>query len=382
MVFFTYGISFKTWVETGLVGRELLIYKKMVESGYQVSLITYGDETDLDYRELAEPISIIPVYKYCKGHTNKYLRLFHSLILPFKFKDILKSADMYKTNQMFGSWVPVICKFLYKKPLVVRCGYEWLRDEIRNEKKGIKEILKCILGYILEFLCYVYANKIIISNQTDNQFIQKIFPLSKGKINLIRNFIDTSLFFPQNTYPEGKSYPGRIFYIGRLNKRKNLDNLVKAIAGTEYGLDIVGQGEERESIQKLAEREKVNVRFLGVFSNDELPKIINQYAVYILPSFHEGNPKTLMEAMACGRAVIGTDVGGIRELIQHNKNGLLCKTDADSIKLAINRLMKDRSLREKLGKNARTAIVEFCSLNKIFQKEYTLYQKVLSGRIR
>lgn len=381
MVFFTYGISFKTWVETGLVGRELLIYKKLAADGFRVSLITYGDETDLDYQHLAAPLSIIPVYRNVKRPTNKYNRLLHSLILPFKIQDILKSADLYKTNQMFGSWVPVICKFLYNKPLVVRCGYEWLRNEIRNERQGIKNKLKCILGYILEIISYVCADKIIISNHSDIEFIQGIFPIKSDKVDMIRNFIDTSSFCPENIYPNSKVYHNRVIYVGRISKRKNLGNSVKAIAGTEFGLDIAGQGEERESLQKLAEKERANVRFIGAFPNNELPKIINQYPVCILPSLYENNPKTLMEAMACGRAVIGTDVEGIKELIQHN-NGLLCKTDADSIKLAINRLMKDRSLREELGKNARTAIVKSCSLNKIFQKEYTLYQKVLSDRIR
>ena len=380
MVFFTYGISFKTWVETGLVGRELLIYKKMVEHGCRVSLITYGDETDLDYQQLAGAISIVPVYKYCKKPISKYLRILHSLILPLKLKNIFKSADLYKTNQMLGSWVPVICKFLYRKALVVRCGYEWFRNQIRSEKRTIKKVPEYFLNYLLELLSYGFADKVIISSQSNKEFIYKVFPIKKEKIIFIPNFIDTALFSPDNVYPEGEFYQNRILFVGRLNKEKNLDNLVKAIAGTYYGLDIVGQGKEKKSLQKLAEEEKADIRFLGVFPNNKLPKIINQYPVCILPSFHEDNPKTLMEAMACGKAVIGTNVYGIPELVQNGHNGLLCETDVNSIRKAINALMQDEALREALGKNARKFAVEYFSLNRIYEKEFSLYRKLLSDR--
>ena len=62
--------------------------------------------------------------------------------------------------------------------------------------------------------------------------------------------------------------------------------------------------------------------FKGVLNNDELAYTYNKYKVFVLLSTHEGNPKTLMEAMACGMSVIGTNVIGIKQLISHNKNSI------------------------------------------------------------
>ena len=87
-------------------------------------------------------------------------------------------------------------------------------------------------------------------------------------------------------------------------------------------------------------REEVNLRrlpvcLLGNVLHRLLPEILNSGALVILPSHYEGYPKTVLEAMACGLPVIGTDVRGIRELIRHGVTGWLCGTDSASIRAAI-----------------------------------------------
>ncbi len=376
LVFFTFGISFKDWVRVGHVTRELSYYKKLTEAGHQITMLTYGDESDLNYKHLAGEISIIPAYKYTKAPANKFLRVCHSLILAFKLKDVFLDADCFKTNQMYGSWVPVIGKILYGKPLLVRCGNEWLLNTLRDKKNGPIKILKCIFGYFLELIAYSYANQIIISCESGREFIHKMFPVKKRKIQLFRNFINTSLFSPENKELSKEIYNKRVLYIGRLAIEKNLDNLIKGFSRTYYELDIIGVGKDKDALMSLAEEEEAKVRFLGVYHNDELPKIINRYPVFVLPSLYENNPKVLLEAMSCGTAVIGTNVEGIKEIILHNKNGLLCKTDSGSIRKAIGTLMKNKSLRERLSQEARGFIEQNCSIDKIVKYECDIYKSL------
>ncbi|HEC93684.1 MAG TPA: glycosyltransferase, partial [Candidatus Atribacteria bacterium] len=118
------------------------------------------------------------------------------------------------------------------------------------------------------------------------------------------------------------------------------------------------------------------VEFGGSIPNKDLPIELNKSEIFILPSFFEGNPKALLEAMSCGLACIGTDVEGIREVIKHKENGYLCKTDPKSIKEAILEILNDRELETKISQNARKAILENFSLEKILEKEIKIYQSL------
>jgi glycosyltransferase involved in cell wall biosynthesis len=88
-------------------------------------------------------------------------------------------------------------------------------------------------------------------------------------------------------------------------------------------------------------------------------------------------PKTLLEAMACGLAVIGTNIDGTREVIKHGENGILCETDPKSIREAIVRVIEDEGLKQTLGINARKTIEQRFSLEKLTDKELGLYVKLL-----
>ena len=97
--------------------------------------------------------------------------------------------------------------------------------------------------------------------------------------------------------------------------------------------------------------------------------------VFALPSLVEGNPKILLEAMACQKAVIGTNVEGIRELIINKYNGILTDTDHDSIRSGLIELLDDK-LRQKLGKQARKFIIENYDIEKLLEKENRILLKL------
>jgi len=381
IVFFTYGISLRVWSETGLLDREISLYQRLVDKGVKVAFITYGDETDYIYREELIDIEIIPFYKYSKKPNSKVISFFHSLLLPFILKEKIEEADILKTNQMWGSWVAIISKYLYRKKLIIRCGYEWYRNTFLRRKYGgtrrsiIAHVIFKIFGFFLEFVSYQVAERVIISNVSDFQFVRRTFKIKSEKIDLVRNYINTDLFKPVSNVAKNDK---RLLYVGRLDPRKNVFALLKALHGVDVCLDIVGEGTQERELKDFVKDHGLNVNFLGVFSNRELPEIISKHCIFILPSLYENNPKSLLEAMACGCAVVGSGVDGIKEIVKHYENGLLCGIDADSIREAILTLMGDKSLQNKLSKNARMFVRKNCDLEEIVEKEYKLYKELVT----
>ena len=170
-----------------------------------------------------------------------------------------------------------------------------------------------------------------------------------------------------------------MLFVGRLSPEKNLNLLVDALQGTQCHLDIVGDdgsSDDALALKEKARQNNVDLTFRGTVPNSRLPILMNEYAIFALTSITEGNPKALLEAMACGMSVVGTDVPGIRDVIQDGMNGLLCSSTPEAVRTGINRLVSDGVLREKLGAAARAWIVTHCSLNEILETELHRYQNM------
>jgi len=373
-ILFTYGISLEEWDRKGLIDRELLIYHRLIENGYNVSFITYGGIEDLKYKKRTGDIKIFPVYERLAKSKFAIINILKSFIIPVKFKEIFKNADIIKTNQMQGSWVGIIAKFLYGKKLIIRCGFEWYRNAYIRRRKNFS-FLKNSIAWFLEKVIYKYCDKIIISNQSDVDFVKKNFRINERKIHLVRNFVDIERFRPLDSQKK----ENRILYVGRLESRKNIVSIIKAIEHTPYSLDIVGRGEQEGELKEVAIKSGLDVGFMGIIPNQELPILISEYPVAILASHYENSPKFLLEAMSCGIAVLGTDVPGIKEIIMHRENGFLCNKDQLSIRKAIETVMRDDALRKYMGNNAREYILKNCSLGKILREESEIYNKALKN---
>jgi glycosyltransferase involved in cell wall biosynthesis len=223
------------------------------------------------------------------------------------------------------------------------------------------------LPKLIERIGYRFADAIITSSKRNFEYVEKNYNPS-GIHALIPNYVKTDVFKPLNTNKKKDS----ICFIGRLSTEKNLYALLKALNGLSYALTIIGSGEQKELLNNFTIENAVNVNFLGNIPNHDLPEILNKHELFILPSLYENMPKTLLEAMSCGMPVIGTNVKGINEVIEHGKNGILCDTDSNSIRNAIISLMGDEALKEKLGENARRTIVENYSLDVLAKKELEL----------
>ena len=362
VLFFTAGVSLKTWQDLGSIDREVAIYNELSKYFKHIYFFTYGGKEDLQFKKnLAENITIIPK----KNISNTVL---YSFLMPFIHYRILKDVDILKTNQMWGSWCAVLTKLIYSKKLVVRTGYMLSINFMkRNPKSWKKWIMKNI-----ERVAYKVADATITTSQSNFEYVEKNYK-PPGIHILIPNYVETTIFKPLN----GNKKKGSICFIGRIIREKNLFALLAALGVLPYTLTIIGSGDQREQLENFANKNEVNANLLGNMPNHELPKVLNQHELFILPSLWENMPKTLLEAMACGLPVIGTDVKGINEVIEHRKNGIICNTDPDSIRVAIVTLMEDEVLKQKLGENARKTIVENYSLDNLAGKELELLEALV-----
>ncbi len=335
-LFFTRGVSLQLWLDSGLFDREKRLYEEHLRRGYleKVYWLTYGaDDATIADRlkaagQLHPDVMVIPISRFFSGKRGCSL---YSFLMPLFCRRLLKSADIFKTNQMDGSWTAVLAKWLYRKHLIVRTGYTWsLLRKRHNAPKHRQKMIE-----IAERLAYKNASVVITTTQTQANYIIENYRLSKKSVQVIPNYVDTRLFAPQKSI---EKYSDRLIFVGRLNEEKNLFNLIEAVAKTGMILDIYGQGGIRDKLEALVKKLNAKVNFMGVVPNNELPGILNRYRYYILSSFYEGMPKTLLEAMACGLVCIGTNVEGINNIIEDGVSGYLAKeTSTDALVKAIKR---------------------------------------------
>ena len=155
-----------------------------------------------------------------------------------------------------------------------------------------------------------------------------------------------------------------VMFVGNLIKRKNVESLLEAkkIANSEYYLVIVGDGPLFKKLNKKVEEENIrDVIFTG--SRDDVENIIPSCDVLILPSFSESFGLVLIEALACGKPVIGSNVGGISEIITNDVGLLVNPEKVSSIARAIDKVINEDEFRSNLSSNARQRAMNFSKVD-------------------
>jgi len=246
LLLFSKGVSLQHWSDLGIIEREIFLYKKLQKKGIKFTFFTYGNDKDFKFSNQLEGINILPISDLIRSRYTiiKFIRF---IFLPIKLKSLLKKIDIIKTNQVSGCWIGIFAKILYKRKLIVRAGYEWLRNyldsyKISSSKNYLLYLLNYIYIYITEFIAYKLADRIIITNRASIDFIIKTFKLKRKqkKIILITNFIDINLFKPLNIEKKDK----HLLYIGRLSLEKNLFNLLLAVKELKgFTLNIIHAAE-------------------------------------------------------------------------------------------------------------------------------------------
>jgi glycosyltransferase involved in cell wall biosynthesis len=363
-MFFTKEMSLVGWDRVGILNREITLYQRLLSKGYDISFITFGNKEDLTYIDLLGGIKILcnkwgfPKYIY-----NNYLHIIH--------RKNLKSCNIIKTNQIYGADIAIKSAKYYKKPIVVRLGY--LPSDGYKVEFGVKS-QKYKDSIILEKNIFQKSQKVITTTNRISSMIAKN-DVDIHKINVIPNFVNCNLF--NNNSIDEIEYD--IIYIGRIAEEKNIKNLLEAIKKSNLRLLIIGNGPLKKELMNSFGKNGNQIKWIDKVSNEEIPKYMNQSKIFVLPSFYEGHPKVLIEAMSCEMTVIVSNVQGNNDVIIDGENGFLCDTSSESIQKTIFNVLKMSEKKINLiNINARRFVKDNYSLDKIVTMEMQLYEDIMN----
>jgi len=317
------------------------------------------------------PSRVFAVPKKTSVHYTLY-----ALLLPFIQRKQVKECDCFRVMQLIGSVPAVISKILYRKPYVATYGFKYTEFAKLDQPLWIVYATS-----IIEFFGLRLADGIIVTTPELKEYVERYIP--QEKIHFIPNGVDTEIFKP---LPGVRNAQGKrsIIYIGRLVRQKNLFSLIEAVSFLpgRISLRFIGEGALEKELRDYSNEKGVDLEIRSGVPNDKLPEVINAAEMFVLPSLVEGHPKVLLEAMSCGVPCVGTNVPGIRDLIQDGVTGILCSdTTSESVARGIERLMREKNLAETIGVNARKFIQEHYELNRLLDQEINLLKSV-AGKYR
>lgn len=204
------------------------------------------------------------------------------------------------------------------------------------------------------------ASSIVANSEGLRELAQAQMGLS---VEMAPNGVDVEVFKPdwRGTSP----HPTRILFVGRLvEEQKGVRFLLRALADLDCAaeLEVVGSGPGEALLRETANGLGLNgrVRFPGWVPREEMPNRYAEADVFVFPSFEEGMPNVVLEAMASGLPIVATDIYAHRGLVKDGKNGFLVPAgDAGGIRTALEALAGDATLREAMGQASRAMAVEY-----------------------
>lgn len=352
----------------------------LVERGHEVTVIGYDplvkEKSERD--EQGVHVIRIPIESYYQLRVGRFTLsmepILHRKALSDQLEKTIKAfkPDLVESFDWSGP--------LWKKPsvkLVVRMHGANTAHQF-YERKPPSNLL-----YFFEKRNISFADALCaVSNHIGNLTLESLDLKDKPFICLY-NFVDTDRFKP---LPGIDKDPNKLLYFGRIHPRKGLSELFQILKvlfniNTDARLELAGpySNEYREELMKfLPVTQRHRVIFLGKLSHEELPRLINSAALFVMPSRAEAFGLTAIEAMACGTPVLMTDKASGPEIIQDGKTGWLFSIEkANESAEKINQLIKNGALLRQVGENAIKHVLNNFSKNVVFEKNLIFYRNVI-----
>jgi glycosyltransferase involved in cell wall biosynthesis len=170
-------------------------------------------------------------------------------------------------------------------------------------------------------------------------------------------------------------------FIARMTSQKDPFTLLKAIskipADSKIKFLIIGDGDSKEAVLKMADELKINSRVIFENFRQDIPDVLHGIDIFCLPSLWEGLPIALLEAMAMAKAVVATAIDGTKEVIVHEKNGLLVPVmNPDELANALILLSNDKALRDRLSKEARCTVEKDYNVERMTREVEKIYDEL------
>jgi len=296
---------------------------------------------------------------------------------------LFRKKKEYDLVHFHGASLPLITNILplklYGKKVVAKVASAKLGTEA-----GSLHGKYSFLGSMLVWMLKRVDRFVAISKEIKDGLLNDGF--NQARITRIPNFIDQNLFHPSGKesgdqirkkldFTDGKI----VTFSGRLVERKGVGVLLEVWRKLiqdhkDVLLIILGSGPLEKKLKnqsKLLGIEE-NVRFCGFINN--IGNYLAATDIFVFPSFQEGFPNSVLEAMACGLPVIATRIGGVVDVIKNEENGLLVEPgNVDQLADALKKLISDPEYASALGKNAIKTVRENYDINVIANKYIDLY---------
>ena len=233
------------------------------------------------------------------------------------------------------------------------------------------------------------TNAVEVNSETGARAIERDLGVPAGKIEVVRSGIDLDAFGGLSKRTEIRSELGLtgdqhlVLYVGRLRRVKGVEHGIRAFASASVQhenmhMALAGEGEQLGYLRNLANELGISERisFLGV--RNDLPDLFSAADSVLMPSLNEGFPRTAIEAMAAGKPVIATRVGGTPEAIVEGETGILVPSaDIDAMASALVKLVGDRGLQSRLGKAGRRRAEQNYPVDNYVARLDGLYRQLL-----
>jgi glycosyltransferase involved in cell wall biosynthesis len=322
---------------------------------------------------------------------GRHIRFFRDLVYAWRIRklllrmraewlpDIVEYADIDAEGLFHPAYSRRVVK-LHSPHKVMRPFYS--RREAPYAWKGIEA---------LESMSIKRANGISSPSNWLAQEVGRLEKIPIDDIKIVLNAIDTDLFSPAPTM-ESKDRP-LILYVGRLEPRKGATVFAQAIpkiAAQFADAQFAFLGADRSGVNGTSQREDLCVGFksLGLlnrvqFHGHDSPAVYLDYyrraSVFVMPSLFENCPYTLLEAMACGKAVVVSDASGMAEMVDHGRTGIKFEAgNSNQLANATIELLESPEKCRTLGEAARTDVLNRFSVSVVAEATEKFYQSVLS----
>jgi len=362
----------------GLYGAEIVLLclmESQKQMGLHPMLLSLGDravgpkEIDIEARERG--LNVFPL-RFQKGLNIK--GAFKILELARSLESQIIHSHGYKANILLG----ILPRKLRRLPVITTL-HGWTSTRLFS-KIWFYEWLD---AFALKNLEEVVA----VSSEIQNNARLKIFGIHPAVINngipkLNINDGDFQHEFPELSKKLENKF--KILWIGRLSPEKGVDVLIRAVSiavssSIDPCLVLMGEGEEGPSLRRLAEKEDLTdkVHFTGYC--DKAFRFLPYFDVFVLPSYSEGLPITLLEAMQAGTPVIATKVGEIAKILGQGRCGTLVGAgDSVGLAKAIEEVYRDKEEAEAKAAAAKDLVFKEYHVERMANKYLEQYQNLIS----
>jgi glycosyltransferase involved in cell wall biosynthesis len=364
----------------------LIKYTKILSQLFDTIIIIAGDATAVNSNK------IIPIPVKYTISSNPIKQVFNFIkiqILLVNF--IIKFHTYYEYVILFPQLfvLPVVfAKIIFKKNIIVYAGGR-ASSSIKymlNKHWRQRDYLLYLILNILENIVFTLAYTIIVESKSAVSYLDLI--KYNKKIVICPQWVDFTAFKIKHMINER---PNNVGYVGRFSPEKGFVEFLKSIIIIEkmyknYHLPkditfilIGGDSDKIDFLNRfLSKLSNVKVIILGWLSHENIPEVLNSLKLLVIPSYSEGLPNTLLEAMACGTPVLATSVGAIPDIIKDNENGFLLRSnDPRHIAEKIVEILNKPEILDKISINAYEYIRKKFSYEKTLQiwKELLVYRQ-------